>query len=898
MAWPRALCAGTSNNPRTASSARLGRIQSPEILEHEPSLLRRKPGQLFPRGIAQPGTRAGRAGLEQRREVHAVAGGGATGALFVFVGLTPREGPAGVEQPAVQPLLTLDRLLVETARVQLARQLARLLRQRARRGASALGLQPLELLRERPLARRDRAQLREHRLTARAHHGQQPARLAVQPLLVARHAGELLDRFREPAPRLRARDLAAAPRECERRGVERVHGLFRQRPGLSGVRLSLLQLLARRGHLALRKAERALELRRDERVLPRRLADLPLHRRRSLLDRRLARPRRGTALSAAQRFGHLLLAVGERRRLRQRAVERAERLLAPRAGERVAPRPQRLGEPRQLLLRGLPGPLGAGLVGLPGGLGGPLHRGLRLPRGLLRRRERRLPPGRRPEVLPHLLDAVRQRVRPLFERALPRRRRAVRAPRVRRVPFGLAPLQVFRVGRERSQRTLRCGALEQLAAPLQLGLELLLRFGKPLQRLSRGVGVELGERLLQLAEPLLELGRDRTLQQLLHLAQPLLERGVVDPRRLRGARDLLHRLGQLLHALLERLLLARHRLRPLGRLERQRAGLGRGWRPAASCRLVARALLRQIAGTLAQVALRARDRIRGLDQPARRGAHRRPQFLEARQPQGDLRAPSQMRRRSVIPRLHAESQRVARQQATPCRVQLALYDGAVADAAHVERLARRIAHLAGPAHAPAHYLEARQPVVIAHVDHQGLAQRQRQGRVTAGHRHGHDGGRVGHHTQRQLRCFAFEGPPVGRRHIQAPDAGGGRRQAPSAARARDGESRQDAATPPPPRGRRERHARGAVRHDHRALGHQDRVGAGNERLVGTREIRRIARRQLEVRHERGQGDGDAPLDAGAPAARRPQEYVGLDRPDPADRTARGIERQRGGAPRL
>src|SRR2546423_14967461 len=125
MAWPRALCAGTSNNPRTASSARLGRIQSPEILEHEPSLLRRKPGQLFPRGIAQPGTRAGRAGLEQRREVHAVAGGGATGALFVFVGLTPREGPAGVEQPAVQPLLTLGRPVGQTARGPLGRPAAR-----------------------------------------------------------------------------------------------------------------------------------------------------------------------------------------------------------------------------------------------------------------------------------------------------------------------------------------------------------------------------------------------------------------------------------------------------------------------------------------------------------------------------------------------------------------------------------------------------------------------------------------------------------------------------------------------------------------------------------------------------------------------------------------------------
>src|SRR6266702_688684 len=802
MAWPRALWAGTSNSPRTANSARLGRIQSPEILEHEASLLGGEPGQLFPCRIAQPGTCARRTGFEQRREVHAVARGGATGALFAFVGLAPRESPARVEQAAVQPLLALDRLVVETARVELARQLARLLRQRARRGAAALRLQSLELLRQRALPRRDRAQLVEHRLTAGAHHGQQPARLAVQPLLVARHPGELLDRFGEPAPRLRTRDLAAAPREGQRRGVERIHGLFRQRRGLTGVWIPLLQLLARRRHLALRKAERALELRRDERMLPRRLADLPLHRRRPLLDRRLARPCRGSALPAAQRFGHLLLAVRQRRRLRQRAVERAERFRAPRAGERVASRPQRLGKPGQLLLRCLAGPLRAGLVALPGGPSGALQR------GLLRRRERRLAPGRRPEVLPHLLDAVRQRVGPLLERALPRRRRAVRAPRVRSVPLGLAPLQVFRVGRERGERALRRGALEQLAAPLQLGFELLLRFGKTLQRLPRGVRVELGECLLQLAESLLELGRDGALQQLLHLAQPRLERRVVDPRGLRGPRDLVHRLGQLLHALLERLLLARDRLRPFGRLERQRAGLRPRRRPAAPGRLVARTLLRQIAGALAQVALRARDRIRGLDQAARRGAHRRPQLLEARQPQGDLRAPSQMRRRSVVPRLHAEPQRVARQQATPCRVQLALHDGAVADATHVERVARRIAHLAGPAHAPAHHLEARQPVVIAHVDHQRLAQRQRQGRVTAGHRHRHHRGRVGHHSQRQLRCLALERPSVGGR---------------------------------------ERYAGGAVRHDHRALGHQDRVAPGDEWLLGTRQICGITRRQLEVR---------------------------------------------------
>src|SRR5437867_148020 len=482
MAWPRAPCAETSSSPRTTSSARLGRIQSPEVLEHEPPLLRREPRQLFPRRIAQPGPPARGAGLEQRGKVHTIAGGRATAAFLAFVGLAPGQGPAGVEQAAVQPLLALDRLLVETARVQLARQLSRLLRQRARRAAPTLGLQPLELLRERALARGDRAQLLEHRLTARPHHGKESARRAVQPLLVARHPRELLDRLGEPAPRPRSRDLAAAPREGERGGVERIHCLFRQRRGLTGVRIPLLELLARRGHPALGKAERPLELRRDERTLPRRLA-------------------------------------------------------------------------------------------------GALHRALRLPRGLLRRRERGLAPGRQPEVLPHLLDAVRQRVGSLLERALPRRRRAVRAPRVRVVPFGLAPLQVFRVGRERGERALRRGALEQLAAPLQLGLELLLRFGKPLQRLPRGVRVELGERLLQLAESLLELGRDRALQQLLHLAQPRLECRVVDPRGLRGPRDLLHGLGQLLHPLLQRLLLVRHRLRPFGRLERQRAALHARRRP-------------------------------------------------------------------------------------------------------------------------------------------------------------------------------------------------------------------------------------------------------------------------------------------------------------------------------
>src|SRR2546427_12574551 len=95
--------------------------------------------------------------------------------------------------------------------------------------------------------------------------------------------------------------------------------------------------------------------------------------------------------------------------------------------------------------------------------------------------------------------------------------------------------------RSRAQRPLHGGPLEQLPAPLELGLELLLRLGEPLQRLPCSFGVELGQRFLQLAQPLLELPRGGALQQLLHFAQPRLERRVVDPRRLRGPRDLLDR---------------------------------------------------------------------------------------------------------------------------------------------------------------------------------------------------------------------------------------------------------------------------------------------------------------------------------------------------------------------
>src|SRR5438093_808097 len=363
MAWPRALWAETSSSPSTTNSTRLGSIQSPEVLEHEAPLLGGETRQLFPRRIAQPRTRSRSAGLEQRGKVHTVAGRGAAGALRFLVGLVTRQRAAGIEQAAVETLLALDRLLVQPPRLQLVRQLARLLRERAGSGAPGFRLQPLELLGERALTRGQGAQLLQHRAAAQTHHREEPTRLPVQPLLVARHPGEQLYRFGKPASRLRARYLAAAAGEGERCGVERVHRLLRQR--------------------------------------------------------------------------------------------------------------------RELLLRFLSGLLRPCRVAPSGGLGGALHRSLCPVRGLLRRRER-LAPQLRSEVLPHLFDAVRQRIGALCERALARGGRAVRAARVRPVPLGLAPFQILRIGGERGKRPFGRRPAEQLPAPLELRLELLLRFGEPL----------------------------------------------------------------------------------------------------------------------------------------------------------------------------------------------------------------------------------------------------------------------------------------------------------------------------------------------------------------------------------------------------------------------------------
>src|SRR2546422_11044568 len=106
-------------------------------------------------------------------------------------------------------------------------------------------------------------------------------------------------------------------------------------------------------------------------------------------------------------------------------------------------------------------------------LRGALHRRSRRAGGLLRRRERGA--GVRPEVRGDPLDAAGQGVRPVGERALPRRAGAVRPRRVLAIPLGLTPLQVLGVGRERRQRALDGGPAEQLLTALELVFEQLDR---------------------------------------------------------------------------------------------------------------------------------------------------------------------------------------------------------------------------------------------------------------------------------------------------------------------------------------------------------------------------------------------------------------------------------------
>src|SRR5881296_802425 len=151
-----------------AHSRRLGRrrIQPPEVLEHQPTLLGGETLELLPPGVPEPRARARRARLQDVGDVHAVSGRGPADAFFVLVGLVVRERAAGVEQSAVQPLLALDGLLVEAPGLELTRELFRLLRQWSGGGARASALEPLELLRKGALAGGQGAESLQHRLAA------------------------------------------------------------------------------------------------------------------------------------------------------------------------------------------------------------------------------------------------------------------------------------------------------------------------------------------------------------------------------------------------------------------------------------------------------------------------------------------------------------------------------------------------------------------------------------------------------------------------------------------------------------------------------------------------------------------------------------------------------------
>src|SRR5882762_2805636 len=577
--------------PADSGRPERGRIEPPEILEYQATLLGGETLKLFPRGVSDPRARTRRTRLEDVGDVHAVPGRGAADALLGLVGLVVRERAAGVEQSAVQALLALDGLLVEPPGLELTRELLRLLRQRTGGGARTAGLEPFQLVREGALTRGEGAQPLQHGLAAHAHQREQALGQTVQPLLIARQARPLLHRFGEPAARLPACHLAAAAGQRQRGGVERVDCVVGEGGRFGGVGVGFLELGARRRHLPFRIAQRGVELRRHERVLPGRFADLARHRVGPLLHRRLPRPGGGTRLAAPQRLGHALLPLGERGRLRKRPVERRERLAAPLPRQRVALAAQRLGHARELLLGLGPRLRGSGRPALVRGLCRALHRRSRIACRLARRGERGA--GSRAQVRGNPVDAARQRVGAIGQRALARGTGAVRPRRVLAIPLRLAPPQVLGIGRERCERALDRGPAEQLLAALELGLELLMRLGEPFERAARRLRVEPRQCVLQLAQPRRQLGRHRALQQLLNFAQPRLERRVAHSGGLGRAGDLLHRARQLLHALLQRLLLPGYRLRALRRLERQRpVPRVRG---AAGARCVARALLREIA---------------------------------------------------------------------------------------------------------------------------------------------------------------------------------------------------------------------------------------------------------------------------------------------------------------
>src|SRR5207247_1126979 len=161
--------------------------------------------------------------------------------------------------------------------------------------------------------------------------------------------------------------------------------------------------------------------------------------------------------------------------------------------------------------------------------------------------------------------ATRRRRAPVPGRARPSPRGPGRAPRASR---RATPAPASRADRAAPPARPRAAARPPSRLPPRPRRErrppLARRAAWPLlPRAARGLRIEPRKRLLQLPQPRRQLRRHRALQQLLDFAQPRLERRVAQPGGLGRARDLFHRARQLLNPLLQRLLLARDRLRAL-----------------------------------------------------------------------------------------------------------------------------------------------------------------------------------------------------------------------------------------------------------------------------------------------------------------------------------------------
>src|SRR5882762_2888729 len=284
----------------TAADLLLRLIQAAEVLEHHAPLLGRETGELVPRRIADFWPRAGRPGEERSRNMDTVTDRGAAGTVLLLIRLVTGEAAARVEQLAVEALLSRDSSGVEPSRLELPRELARFLCQRARGAGIASGLQAFQLLGELPLAVGELPQPLHHRVAAHPHHRQQSLGVAVHALLLLRHAGELLDRLLEAGSRLRPGNALGGPHECVRRRVERIERRLREWRGGGRIGIALLELFARLLHLVLRVPQRGLELRRDQRVPSGGGADLLLDRVRPFFDGGLARARRRARFAVAQ----------------------------------------------------------------------------------------------------------------------------------------------------------------------------------------------------------------------------------------------------------------------------------------------------------------------------------------------------------------------------------------------------------------------------------------------------------------------------------------------------------------------------------------------------------------------------------------------------------------------